>query len=234
MTVVLVTIIPHIPYLLHLIAAEPITVLKILEWIPYRFIRFSGIIAKDAPVDPGTNIAQFLPLLFTSANSLFVGLGIIGVLAVSKKQLLLFFFVVTGTIGLIIHGDPPVHYYIALIPFILGLVAFFLQNSNRFVLLCLSFILFLINMPFYFGDDDRFNRGLVPYSTQVTIMHEITQKMTGVPYRLERRGPNDQFEGTYAQNYWYLGWLEGNRPTSTSDVTVVIYDEGKTITYEIK
>jgi hypothetical protein len=65
-------------------------------------------------------------------------------------------------------------------------------------------------------------------------MREITQNTNGQPYQLKRVGPNDQFEGTYAQNYWYLGWLYGNRPTTDAQKVVTIYENGEHISYEIK
>jgi GT2 family glycosyltransferase len=177
-------VVPHIPYLVHLIFEEPTTIIKILEWIPYRFARFGGIIQKDVSVDPGTNILQFLSLLFTPISSVIIGLVSVALVVFSKKQYFLLLFLFTGCLGLIIHGDPPVHYYIAFIPFILGIVAYFLQRTNYLFTSLILLGIFCINLSFYFGNDDRFDRGLVPYSKQMSIMQDITEKMEGAPYQL--------------------------------------------------
>lgn len=229
-----VTTVPHIPYLLHLFFEEPSTLIKIIEWIPYRFARFGGIIQKDVTVDPGVNILQFLSLLFTPFASVLIGIAAVTAVILSKKQYFFLFFLLTGCLGLIIHGDPPVHYYIAFIPFILGIVAFLLQRANKVVTLSILGAIFFFNLSFYFGKDDRFDRGLIPYSKQMSIMHDITKEMNGNQYKLVRNGPNDQFEGTYAQNYWYLGWLYGNRPNQSANKTVTIYEQGKDFYYESK
>jgi GT2 family glycosyltransferase len=232
--VLVAALIPHIPYLIHLVIFDPSTLVKIVSWIPYRFARFGGLIEKDAVVDPGVNFFQLVSLLFSRFASSMIGIALSLSLFVTKRNRFLLLFITTALIGLFVHGNPPVHYFIPIVPFIFSYAAYVLQSRNTFVVITIFVLIFLLNSSFFFGKDDRFERGLVPFSVQSTIMREITQNTNGQPYQLKRVGPNDQFEGTYAQNYWYLGWLYGNRPTTDAQKVVTIYENGEHISYEIK
>jgi hypothetical protein len=232
--VLVAALIPHIPYLIHLVIFDPSTLIKIVSWIPYRFARFGGLIEKGVVIDPGINFFQLVSLLFSRFTSSMVGIALSLSLFVTKRNRFLLLFITTALIGLFVHGNPPVHYFIPLVPFIFCYVAYVLQNRSLLVIASLFSLIFLLNFSFFFGKDDRFERGLVPFSVQSTIMREITQNTNGQPYQLKRVGPNDQFEGTYAQNYWYLGWLYGNRPTTDAQKVVTIYENGEHISYEIK
>lgn len=232
--VLLAALIPHIPYLIHLVVFDPSTIVKIVSWIPYRFARFGGLIEKEVVIDPGINFFQLISLLFSRFASTSIGAVLLLSLVITKRNRFLLLFITTAFLGLFIHGSPPVHYFIPLVPFILCFVGNGVQSRSPLVVVSIFVLIFLLNFSFFFGEDDRFDRGLVPFSVQSTIMREITNTINGEPYQLKRVGPNDQFEGTYAQNYWYLGWLYGNRPRTDAQKVVTIYETGKHISYEIK
>ncbi|OGM26426.1 hypothetical protein A2692_05065 [Candidatus Woesebacteria bacterium RIFCSPHIGHO2_01_FULL_39_95] len=50
---------------------------------------------------------------------------------------------------------------------------------------------------------------------------------------MSRVGPNDQFEGDFAQNYIYLLWLRGNEPVNGQKLTYTIYEGTKPASGEI-
>lgn len=247
-------LIPNIAFLLHNALNELDMLAKFIVWIPYRIAGFIGLYPKNtvsASVLKSNlfSLNKFVILSFTPNVGKFglillvailflVGFKIRSLITLVRKEagrlalLLIFFF---GYLGIFIHGDPPDHYYLPLLPIPILFFSFLLDKMGskygvRYVVIILAFLSF-INLRFYFSKDWYFKPEyrivsiLVPYSLQLKVSETIVNDAKGEAYSLSRVGPFDQFEGDYAQNYQYLMWWMGNEPVKSGSLKYTIYEE---------
>lgn len=158
----------------------------------------------------------------------------------TKKKVLYFltFWVLLGLLAVFVHGDPPKHYFYPLLPAVVILVSYLLAKMPPKILFLLAILFVVFNFSHYFSKDwfywpqDRFIGNLVPYSMQESAAKKIIKSARGREFSLRRIGPNDKFEGDYAQNYRYLLWLYGNEPKDSSPLTFTVIESDNKITVQ--
>lgn len=141
--------------------------------------------------------------------------------------ILLFIF---SYLGLLVHGNVPVHYYVTVAPIITIIIAYILSKFkvNLFLLLIL---LIIFNLPFYLSDKWFYKKG--NYNRQVEISKEILKDANGRQFNLKRVGDFDYYDDDYAQNYIYLMWMYGNEPVKTDQMLkYTIYEEFNNINFK--
>jgi hypothetical protein len=164
------------------------------------------------------------------------------ILVIRRKKLpfvlqIIYIWFVWGYLAIFIHGSPPIHYFVPLLPAPIILFSLLLDKISArkagFVISSLIVILFsclnvfyLIKSNWYFPRNNVLNQKpfYVPYLLQQEVARSIVKDVNGRKYALRRVGPNDQFEGDYAQNYIYLLWLYGNEPVKNAEIVYTIYE----------
>jgi len=237
--------IPQIPYIVHIILNSPITLIKLLAWVPYRIAGFVGILPKNnlnSEVITANNqsIVGFFSSIVSPENNLAIAFFILIILIYYFLKLkgevhrLIKLLFLTSLAAVYIHGDPPSHYYLPILPLLIIIVSSSLVKLNFKLLAALFAMLVIFNVNYYFGDDVRFKQGLIPYQRQVKVVREILQDARGASIHLQRVGPYDHFEDDYAQNYQYLAWLYGSKPVKADQAQVIytIYEKDGDVTYQ--
>lgn len=226
---------------------------QMILWFPYRIAGFFGLYPKNTLDAPTAiqNVKAIWQTLTQAVVQEYVVLAMLLVLGTIYSvvratrgapaqrrrmyvQLHILFF--SGLIGIFIHGKPPYHYFLPLIPFVFMYVAvafdYIYQSYKKLgVLKLLTVMLFFINIMYLFKIDwynltgaAISSRGLVPFSAQESLAREIVRDTQKKRFTLERVGPNDHFEGDFAQNYKYLMWYFGNEPVEQATTHYVIIE----------
>ncbi len=142
-----------------------------------------------------------------------------------------------GYIGLFLHGNPPSHYYVAILPIPILLLSVLIERTieKRYGIKVVSLVLlliFILNAKWLFSDSWFFanqqeisDSGRVPYRLQLKAANTIIEDSQGEKITLLRVGYDDHFEGQYAQNYHYLLWWLGNEPVENGDLIYTIYED---------
>lgn len=132
--------------------------------------------------------------------------------------------------GLIIHGDPPVHYFVTVAPLITIAIAYIVGKLKIKPLLFLILVI-IINTPFYFSNKFLYKKG--NYLKKIAIAKEIIDNADGRKFNLKRVGNFDYYADNYAQNYIYLMWLLGNEPVKDEQpLKYTIYEQNNDIYFE--
>ena len=97
------------------------------------------------------------------------------------------------------------------------------KNQKHLFLLKLGIVLLLLINGY--RSLSTIPRDTVPFSQQEKIARAIVQSADGKPFALKRTGPDDQFEGDFAQNYRYLLWYYGNEPVEKAETTFHIFED---------
>lgn len=224
-------VIPTIPLILYDSGHGFQMLSNLAKWIPYRMAGFLGFIPKN-------NINSDIALInlkslfwFFGYQLTFESILITTILAImliyfivfAKKKFVLILsllFIVIGYIGIFIHGDPPSHYFLPLMPFVVVLISqaiYFVLGRNISVIIVSLIAIF--NMSYFFSDkwfylpQDQILKN-VPYSMQTQVVKEIIEDSQEKEFSISRQGPYDYFDKNYSQNYEYLFWLYG-RPVIT-------------------
>lgn len=236
-------LIPQIPYLMHCLLFDREQIVRLMLWFPYRVLGFLGFVPENTlttEVIQGntSSLTKFLSSSIISQDNLvstiFILFVIIYYYKMAKGSLHRFIKLIftTGLVAIFIHGNPPEHYYLPLIPFLFIIISAVFARFQNNVVAMLILVIFAVNLSYYTGPDLRFENGLVPYKTQVTVIEDIQREVGDNKYWIRRSGPFDQFEDDYAQNYLYLADYLGQKPTRDAEREVTIFEEGKTIRYE--
>lgn len=230
---------------------------SVILWIPYRVAGFLGLYPKNnvssqVLEENLTSLSQFITKSFLPGDK-----GNIGVFfAVSifafiifrlytfyklKKavfaELLLYMWLGWGVLAVFIHGSPPIHYFVPLLPlpiivFALLIESVWTNKIGKVVTVLFLFTITVVNLFFYFSNQ-WFYRPLdtqtakpyyMPFVMQREVALTIIQDARNERYMLHRLGIDDQFEEDYAQNYLYLLWLYGNEPVKKAGVRYTIYE----------
>lgn len=247
--------IPNIPFLLYNTTHKFEMLISLFTWIPYRIAGFVGVYPKNT-ASVGVlksnivSLYEFIGNMFTPDNGTIwlVGFGIIFTYVLIKFYqnwknkrknwpiFLLILLFIFGYLGVFIHGNPPVHYYLPIYPLpIIFFSLFFAETGagkimNYLVIFVLVSFL-IINLKFYFSDkwfyipQDKITESFaVPYGMQLAATRSIISDANGQKFVMHRVGPNDNFEGDYAQNFRYLLWWEGNEPTDKANIRYTVYE----------
>jgi GT2 family glycosyltransferase len=220
---------------------------KLLLWIPYRIAGFAGIIPKNnltfatltKTIDSFVEYMGFLfiPKSFVGIYphvSILLIITIVYYLIRSKmlrERKLIYLPVVIVSVGFIplfIHGEPPFHYFIPLLPFIPLILSIYvfkiIKNSNLRKIFIFGFVLLavintadLINMKNEFIQNE--SKALY-YNVNHEVAEAVVNDASGDSVWLRRVGGLDEYEGDFAQNYQYLMWWFGNEPVKVGSVVV--------------
>ncbi len=216
-------------------------------WIPYRILGFLNVIPqnnfdKDLLLKNFSAILNFFNSIFVPPIGYlnFLGLFIVGLLlffifstSFKKETNVLLLIAVFGLLALFIHGDPPYHYFLPILPALVILVSLsisVLYQKYKLITIFASFIFILINFNYYFSNNwffqyKKVSNKLVPYEIQYKISKAIVDDASGKPFVLKRVGYFDNFENNYSDNYIYLMWYLGNQPVNNANLIYTIYEE---------
>ena len=251
----------QIPFIIYNFKYGFEMITKFSAWIFYRVLVFLRIYPgkTDAVISTDTSLkslSNFLLNSFSPPVAVYRIIFVVFLLAItffvlgnrksSKKSELvsLFIFLLFGVLAIFIHSSPPFHYYLPLYPIPILIISIYLgqilkiQRLKYFVYVFLFFAL-LFNLKFYFSMEwfyrpVNFIQGeYVPYDLQLRGTDAIIRDSKNMKYSLTRVGPNDQFEGDFAQNYVYLLWLRGNEPVNGQKLTYTIYEGTKPASGEV-
>ena len=196
-------------------------------WVPYRVINF---VDKNPASTFQSLIEYFGRNMFWNSSIWIFGL-VLSVLAFGlyvlqnrkklTREFLPFYLVSTIAITVvanILHGAPPVHYFLPIFTTLPILFAVILENYKYWYLLVGA--IFLVNLAGYFSfekPDDY-----MPLYKQEAVTDFIIADSGGNPLSVKRIGPYDHFPENYAQNYMYLIlWKGGNLVDSSSHVYTI-------------
>jgi len=134
----------------------------------------------------------------------------------------------------ILHGAPPIHYFLPIFTTLPILYAVYLEKFKLWpaVIVFIVFINFLAfnNDPLFYKKFDGLvkNTDEVSYSMQNDIASFIVTDAKGKPVAIKRIGAFDYFPAYYAQNYMYLTlWQSGNLTDKSPNVYTIIEDSQK-------
>jgi 4-amino-4-deoxy-L-arabinose transferase-like glycosyltransferase len=227
---------------------------NILLWVPYRIAGFFGLYPKNTISLKviSENILSvsdfFTRSVYFNTDSkfsfllliLFITILIWYLWELFKKRLpfsylfvLLWFF--WGIIAVFIHGSPPIHYFVPILPLPILIMTIYIDQymNNKIINLALVgclLILIISNFNYYFtrqwfypnNQIMTLNPYYLPFTLQQRVVLSIIKDAHGQKFNLKRIGLNDQFVGNYAQNYQYLLWLNGNQAVSSSHIAYTI------------
>jgi hypothetical protein len=245
-------LIPNLPFLLYNLKTNFGMFSKLILWFPYRVVGFFGLYPKNN-ISFGVlkanlvsfykfMISSFIPVPSTNILMvLFFIFFIVFILLKRKTFSLLFWFLIFGYLGIFIHGDPPSHYYLPLLPLPILFFSFLLeeirQRMGNVLTYMILIVLVVINFQFFFSvkwfyrPQNKIVGKLVPYKLQLKIVRDIITDARGRKFSLKRIGSFDYFEGDYAQNYQYLLWWLGNEPVEDAALIYTIYENDNTVSY---
>lgn len=215
-------LIPNLPFLIYNLKTGFIMLTKFAVWIPYR----SVVYTKFNLFFTLTEIYNFFAYsLLPNKNFLgfFIFIAIFAAVYLYRKDKnvqILALFLTFGILALILHKDPPSHYFYVLypIPVILFVLMLSKLKSNFLVFSILALITivnfsYLFSRNWFFINQDKVIRNTnIPYKLQLESAKKIVANANGAPFNLKRVGFSDQFAGYFAQNYDYLLWWLGNEP----------------------
>lgn len=216
-------IIPNIPFIIYNIKTGFSMLTKFAVWVPYRSILYHNFnlgftlnmiysYFSNTIFPPQSIILCFITFIIT----------LISIYKVRKNKIakILILFLVFGILALILHKDPPSHYFYVLYPIPIIFIALFISKmKSQFLAFAILILISSINMVYLFSDKWFFinenmvtQNQVVPYKLQTQAVKKIIFDAKGRPFNLKRVGFSDQFSQNYAQNYIYLLWLYGNEP----------------------
>lgn len=162
------------------------------------------------------------------------------------KDFLPFYLISSISIMLIaniVHGAPPVHYFLPIFTTVPVLFAIYLERYKFWPLILVPIL--LINLasfsldPQFYGDVSNLKSyssilksdpatDFIPYSKQEAVAYFIISNSKKMPFSIKRVGPYDYFPENYSQNYKYLIlWHGGNLIDSSKNVYTITEDPEK-------
>ena len=249
-------IVPFIPLLIYDFKNKFQMFFKLILWVPYRFAGFLGLYPKNNLTLGTINQSlmatiEFIGKSFVYKSSLWPYIFIIFLIIFicsgfkylkSKKYKFgysfIFLSLLISIVGIIVHGDVPVHYYLPIFSLPIIIFTDFIvkvwERKNNFIKgLSLGVIVFSLffNVSYFLNYYKGFkentfsiNPSFVSIELQKQVSDYIVRDSKGLNYSLIRVGPNDQFEEYYSQNYKYLLWLNGNEPIEETNSSYTIYE----------
>lgn len=244
-------VIPQIPFIIK-DSFSGFHMTKIfLLWIPYKFVNFLtgktfGLGKSEVTDTTLDNIFYFFKFNFVPVGINWV-YGFLIVLAIciyfvwkrSIFEKILFYWLLFGLTVLLIHKNPPLHYFIPILilPIILIsriLAVFTASTVGKVFVTGLIIAVVIINLNFIFSDkylfyDPKNSPEFVPYDVELKVIDKIVKDSGGKKFTLLRKGPFDNYPGQFKQNYEYLLWWKGNRPVENSKLNYLIVENKDSI-----
>lgn len=210
-----------------------------LLWIPYRIAGFSHLYPKnnltlESFKQTISGFYQFIhlsffpktfPWQFGLSILLIISFLMLKVKKYKPKPVEIFFYHLGfwGIAALFVHTNPPLHYFLPLLSLPPIILSSFLTKKTypfRSAIIIIALFFSIFNFGYFFSENWFYlpkNKVIlkphyIPYHLQVKIMKYIIKDSQGQSYSLSRIGPHDDFENSFADNYYYLGWYLGNQP----------------------
>ncbi len=254
--------IPNLPFLINDLTHGFMSS-KLLIWIPYRVIGFLGFYPKNnlTPEVLRENVQAFLKFFgenFTMHKvrfDLILIAVIIGFLIFNYKKaftfkakkdfgwFFLFWSLLLFSLALFVHGSPPRHYFITILPLPIIIFSLCLEKLWKGYLgKALIILLFLLMIGFnkgFFFDSPAFyaatGDSLLFFKPQEKIVRMVVVDAQNRPFILKRVGEFDYYPGEHAENYRYLAWWLGNEPSEeATKLSYTIYEDLNRLPAEIK
>lgn len=212
-------------------------------WLPYRI----ASIADKNPAGTWASLLEYFGKnIFWDQRLWFIGLIVCVLIFVhyviqNKNKLkddFLPFYLISSislmVVANVIHGAPPIHYFLPIFTTLPILMAIYLSRLKYWYLIVIPVV--IINFLSFEGDPLFYKNfsGLVKgtdevsYSMQNNISSYIAWNTKGKPLSIKRIGAFDYFPDDYAQNYMYLTLFHGgNVVDNSSNVYIIIEDSRK-------
>lgn len=216
---------------------------SLILWLPYRVAN----IANKNPIETIKLLNEYFGKSFFWDSHLWI-VGSILFFAIFiyyviknkhkfTKEFIPFYIISSISLMLlanILHGTPPIHYFLPIVTAQTILVAIFLSKVKFWPLVVASVV--VVNI-FSFQNDPVFyknftglvkNTDMVSYSTQNVISDFIVASSNQKPVSIKRIGAFDYFPENYSQNYKYLvAWKGGQVIDSSTNVYTITEDSAK-------
>ncbi len=209
--------------------------LKIFLWLPYRALGLSQEVGSKTFLQ----FNEFFGKLFFWDQRFWIIGSLISICVIYiffrkffktvDKNFFNFYLIFSSVIvfgGLILHKNPPIHYFFPILPNIFYMLAIIM---DKYLNKTWMFIVFLLLLFFSIWKFD-YSKGIdyIPYKKQLEISQNIVSKNKDKTINLKRIGPYDYFPENYSQNYkfliWYLGGKISDNMNDTTDNVVIIDD----------
>jgi hypothetical protein len=240
------SIVPMLPFLIYDTRNNFEMTINFIVWIPYRLSGFLGIVPKNnltvhSLVATVQSIINYLSVNFYFGNNIitfviaffvFISIIIFAKRGNKVNNLLIYTFVIS-IVAFAIHSNPPIHYFVPIFTFpaiTLGymLSKIWVRKKYKYIVVVFVMLISYLNMNFlfskkyFFADPTTLDQktGVVYFKLQKKIVDYIVEDANGRNISLRRIGPNDEFQGNFAQNYEYLMWLNGNEPVRVGDEVI--------------
>ncbi len=214
-------------------------------WLPYRIVS-----ATDKSIS-GTlsSLNQYFGTnLFWSRNLYILGSLVFAAIFVHyiaknkhklTKDFLPFYLIssiLVMTVANILHGSPPVHYFLPIMTTVPILFAIYLEKIRFWPIVFIPIViinLIAFNKESLFFGEPSINISkddFVPIGQQFKIADYIVHDAAGQSFGIKRIGPYDYFPENYSQNYKYLVLLKGGNLVDTSpNMYTIVEDPDKNI-----
>ena len=203
---------------------------NLVVWLPYRIL---NVTEKD----PGGTIRSLIEYFGRSIlwNQELWIIGLITFVVIFahyilqnknkfKKDFLPFYLVSSISLMLIaniLHGAPPVHYFLPIFTLVPVLYAAYFEKNTKFLIL-FTILLFGINFSSYFKFDKP--NDFVLYTKQIETVDKLINDAKGREFSIKRIGPYDYFPENYSHNYKYLILWKGGKLVENANLIYTIDD----------
>ena len=246
-------LIPMAPFILYDIIHGYKQTIGFLVWVGYRLVKFSLNIPSNSLLEPSYNLVQLILAPSFAISILILSGSIVFFLYIFTLNLrnrninlgtmLLFLYLFIPLFGLFLHRAPIEADILLISPFIIIMIAVFVDKLMSFSLLkkfSIIFLLFIsfINVHFilstnYLTINTAKNR--LTISKQLVAADSIIQIAKGRNYNLIGQGELSFFP-VFTMPYEYLLWRKGYPPKKENvDLKIVVWEKnGAIIVYEKK
>lgn len=215
---------------------------NIAIWLPYRILN----VANKNPLGTWQLLNEYFGKnIFWNPNLWIIGTIVFVILFVHyifqnrqkfTKEFLPFYLISSISLMLvanILHGAPPVHYFLPIFTTLPILFAIYLERYKFWPLIVVPVvfinIISFMNDPIFYKDFTGLvkNSDMVSYSTQNVISSFIVSSEKGKNLSIKRIGAYDYFPENYSQNYKYLVLWKGGKLVDSSANEYVITENSE-------
>jgi hypothetical protein len=213
---------------------------SLILWLPYRVANMNN----KNPIETFKLLTEYLGKSIFWDNRLWI-IGLIVFVAIFihyiiqnrhkvTKEFLPFYLISSISLMLvanILHGAPPIHYFLPMFTAQTVLYAIYLAKFKFWPLVIVPVLLInlasFMNDPIFYKDFSGLvkNTDIVSYPTQNAATSFIVADAKNMPISIKRIGPFDYFPEQYSQNYKYLIiWKGGNLVENSGNVYTISED----------
>lgn len=218
---------------------------KLFVWVPYRSAKGGNAIASLG------SIINFFSRSFAPAGSamgmilglicltylIYLGITVYQGNKARFSMRIFLLWSIVSLMGLFLHGEPPIHYFVVIFPIPQILLALLLTKLNehslgKVLVVALVSLITIINLKYFFSENWYYQsqtkinpRKSVPYAMQLVAVEHIARLADGKSIKISRKGPYDYFEGDFADNYRYLLWWKGQNLKENASLNFQIVED---------